>query len=263
MTTAPTEQVVTVDGQDLRVAVRSGQAGATPLPIINGIGASLELLQPFVDALEPDKSGNVIRFDVPGVGWSPLPSRPYRFSGLCRLIAKMLSALGYGQVDVLGISGRRGRAAIRAVPAVALPPSGARQHGNRCDHGAAQAHCAAADGRTAALRGQRASCQRRPRPVRRISASRARAGKPGYARQQPPRAPSAMPISSRHRLPGRACRSCRGCGSQPSSCPVNDDPIIPLANARMMHRLIRGSRLHIFQGGHLGLVRRGQLSWHQ
>jgi pimeloyl-ACP methyl ester carboxylesterase len=34
----------------------------------------------------------------------------------------------------------------------------------------------------------------------------------------------------------------------------DDDPIIPLANAKMMHRLIRGSRLHIFQGGHLGLV---------
>ncbi len=91
--TAPTEQIINVDGQDLHVAVRYGQAGATPLLIINGIGASLELLQPFVDALDPDKSGDVIRFDVPGVGGSPLPSRPYRFSGLCRLIAKMLSAL--------------------------------------------------------------------------------------------------------------------------------------------------------------------------
>ena len=121
MTTAPTEQVVTVDGQDLRVAVRSGQAGATPLLIINGIGASLELLQPFVDALEPDKSGDVIRFDVPGVGWSPLPSRPYRFSGLCRLIAKMLSALGYGQVDVLGISWGGGVSTKNRT----TPPSGA------------------------------------------------------------------------------------------------------------------------------------------
>ena len=102
--TALTEQIINVDGQDLHVAVRYGQAGATPLLIINGIGASLELLQPFVDALDPDKSGDVIRFDVPGVGGSPLPSRPYRFSGLCRLIAKMLSALGYGQVDVLGSS---------------------------------------------------------------------------------------------------------------------------------------------------------------
>ena len=34
----------------------------------------------------------------------------------------------------------------------------------------------------------------------------------------------------------------------------DDDPIIPLANARLMHRLIRGSLLHVYQGGHLSLV---------
>jgi pimeloyl-ACP methyl ester carboxylesterase len=34
----------------------------------------------------------------------------------------------------------------------------------------------------------------------------------------------------------------------------DDDPIIPLANARLMHRLIRGSRLHVYPGGHLGLL---------
>jgi pimeloyl-ACP methyl ester carboxylesterase len=34
----------------------------------------------------------------------------------------------------------------------------------------------------------------------------------------------------------------------------DDDPIIPLANARLMHRLVRDSRLHVYQGGHLGLI---------
>ena len=34
----------------------------------------------------------------------------------------------------------------------------------------------------------------------------------------------------------------------------NDDPIIPLVNARLMHRLIRDARLHVYHGGHLGLV---------
>ncbi|MGI8451630.1 MAG: alpha/beta fold hydrolase [Streptosporangiaceae bacterium] len=34
----------------------------------------------------------------------------------------------------------------------------------------------------------------------------------------------------------------------------DDDPLIPLANARLMHSLIPRSRLHVFQGGHLGLV---------
>ena len=34
----------------------------------------------------------------------------------------------------------------------------------------------------------------------------------------------------------------------------DDDPIIPLANARLMHRLIPAAQLHVFAGGHLGLV---------
>ena len=34
----------------------------------------------------------------------------------------------------------------------------------------------------------------------------------------------------------------------------DDDPIIPIANARLMHRLIRDSRLHVYHGGHLALV---------
>jgi pimeloyl-ACP methyl ester carboxylesterase len=34
----------------------------------------------------------------------------------------------------------------------------------------------------------------------------------------------------------------------------DDDPIIPLANARLLHLLIPNSRLHVYHGGHLGLV---------
>ena len=34
----------------------------------------------------------------------------------------------------------------------------------------------------------------------------------------------------------------------------DDDPMIPLANARLMHALIRGSRLRVYSGGHPGLV---------
>ena len=59
-------RTVAVGGQQLRVAVRPGDGARTPLVLANGIGASLELLQPFVDALDP--SIEVVRFDVPGVG---------------------------------------------------------------------------------------------------------------------------------------------------------------------------------------------------
>ena len=34
----------------------------------------------------------------------------------------------------------------------------------------------------------------------------------------------------------------------------DDDPIIPLANARIMHRLIPNSDLHVYRGGHLELA---------
>ncbi|HEX9353485.1 MAG TPA: hypothetical protein VF933_06675, partial [Streptosporangiaceae bacterium] len=34
----------------------------------------------------------------------------------------------------------------------------------------------------------------------------------------------------------------------------DDDPIIPLVNARIMHRLMAHSELHIYHGGHLELA---------
>src|SRR6266567_357769 len=107
MFTATEVRTVTVGGQQLRVAIRPGpnepgRPPRHPLLLINGIGARLELLEPFVAALDP--AVEVIRFDPPGVGGSPLPARPYRFTGLSRLIAGMLTELGYDGVDVLGIS---------------------------------------------------------------------------------------------------------------------------------------------------------------
>src|SRR5579862_4571441 len=101
---------VAVRGRQLRVAVRRGRRGLkltaaprrTPLLLINGIGASLELLEPFVSELDP--AVDVIRFDPPGVGGSAPPLGPYRFTGLCALVAGMLTELGHEQVDVLGIS---------------------------------------------------------------------------------------------------------------------------------------------------------------
>ena len=47
---------------------RGRLADEPPLLLCNGIGASLEALQPLVDALDPDRG--VVRFDVPGVGGS-------------------------------------------------------------------------------------------------------------------------------------------------------------------------------------------------
>jgi len=90
-----------VDGQTLRVGVRGGNKTTPPLLLFNGIGANIELAEPFLDALPGPAA---IIFDVPGVGGSPAPKLPYRPWNLARLTARLLDQLGYGQVDVLGVS---------------------------------------------------------------------------------------------------------------------------------------------------------------
>src|SRR2546430_11947474 len=95
-------RTIIVHGQRLRIAIRPGNGTRTPLLLMNGIGVNFEVLQPFVDALDP--AIEVMRFDVPGTGSSPAPLIPYRFSAHARLVTKMLEQLGYQQVDVLGIS---------------------------------------------------------------------------------------------------------------------------------------------------------------
>jgi poly(3-hydroxyalkanoate) depolymerase len=93
---------VQVGGQRLRVGVRAAKRGAPPLLIFNGIGANLELLEPFVAALQ---GVEVVAFDVPGIGGSPTPRLPYRLASLVRMADRMLRELGYhGPVDVLGLS---------------------------------------------------------------------------------------------------------------------------------------------------------------
>ena len=96
-------RLVEVDGQVLRVGRRRGDArSARPLLIFNGIGANLEMLEPFVQALQDIE---VVVFDVPGAGASPAPTYPYRYRHIAVLADRMMSELGYGcEVDVLGVS---------------------------------------------------------------------------------------------------------------------------------------------------------------
>jgi len=70
-----------------------------------GIGASFEVLQPLVDALNPGIE--VILFDVPGVGGSPVRTVPLGFPRLAFLVSRILDELGHRQVDVLGFSGAK------------------------------------------------------------------------------------------------------------------------------------------------------------
>ena len=99
-------KTINVQGTHVYVAIRPGDGSGPALLLINGLGANLELFEPFLDALDNvggQKIGTIC-FDIPGVGGSPLPRFPLRFRGLARLVAQMLDVLGHQQVDVLGIS---------------------------------------------------------------------------------------------------------------------------------------------------------------
>ena len=248
-----TVRSMTVDGQQLRVAVRPGTGPRTALLMVNGIGASLELLQPFVDELDP--AVPVIRFDVPGVGGSPLPGRPYRFTRLCRLMAHLLTELGHDEADVLGISWGGGVA----------------QHFAMFQRERCRRLVLVATATGSLMVPARPSVLARMVTPRRYLDRRylwENAGDlyGGSARSQPDRIGALMHAENRvGPALGYVYQLAAGAGwtslpflpliRQPTLIlSGDDDPLIPLANARLLHSLIPRSQLHVYHGGHLGLV---------
>jgi poly(3-hydroxyalkanoate) depolymerase len=251
-------RTVTFGRQRLRVAVRRGAVSRhhrarVPLLLINGIGASLDLLEPFVSELDP--ALDVIRFDPPGVGGSAPSLGPYRFHGLCRLIAGMLGELGYGTVDVLGISWGGGVA----------------QHFAAFQRGRCRRLVLVATATGALMVPAKPSVLAHMVTPRRYLDQRylqSVAGRlyGGSARSDPARIAEALHDGNRVGSPlGYLYQLTAGAGW--TSLPFlpllrqetlilagDDDPLIPLANARLMHRLIPHSRLHVYHGGHLGMV---------
>jgi poly(3-hydroxyalkanoate) depolymerase len=254
MFTTDSLRTVAVDGQPIRVAVRPGSGRhAVPLLVFNGIGASLELLTPFVEALDP--AVEVIRFDVPGVGGSPLPAVPYRFTGLCRLAARLLTELGHDEADVLGISWGGGVA----------------QHFAFTQRSRCRRLVLVSTGTGALMVPARPAVLARMLTPRRYLDRRYLqrvAGDlyGGSARTDPAAVTAAMNAHNRvGSVRGYAYQLAAGSGwtslpflpllRQPTLIiSGDDDPIIPLANARLLHWLIPAARLHVFRGGHLGLV---------
>jgi poly(3-hydroxyalkanoate) depolymerase len=89
-------------GQDVRIGIRPGKGSGTPLLLCSGIGISFEVFDLLVDALDPELE--IIRVDMPGVGGSPDRLLPYSFPELAGLLSAILDRLGYPTVDVLGFS---------------------------------------------------------------------------------------------------------------------------------------------------------------
>jgi poly(3-hydroxyalkanoate) depolymerase len=244
-------RTIRVMGQRLKVAIRPGDGGArTPLLLMNGIGANLELLQPFVDALDP--ALEVIRFDAPGVGGSPTPALPYRLSGLAFLVGRMLAALGYQRVDVLGISWGG-----------ALAQHFALLHPSRCRRLVLVSTATGAlmvPGRPAVL-AKLATPRRYQDPSYMAAIAPEIYGgdiDPALAREFADKMHPGDPRGYLYQLLGGAGWTSvpwLGCLRQRTLIVSGDDDrLVPVVNARFMHRLITRSQLHVFHGGHLGLV---------
>lgn len=87
---------------NIRVAIRGGTSNGVPLLFFNGIGASLEMVLPFLDSLPPELT--IIAFDVPGVGGSVIPGSSYTMRELAQTVVHLLDELEINYVDALGLS---------------------------------------------------------------------------------------------------------------------------------------------------------------
>jgi len=247
---------IDLDGQELRVGVRRGSGNLPPLLIFNGIGANLELVQPLVDALDPVE---VVIFDVPGVGGSPAPALPYRFSTLASLADRLMTRLGYRQqLDVLGVSWGG-----------ALAQQFAHQFPKRC--------------RRLVLASTSAGVVMVPGKLSVLSKLLAprRYTDPDYLQKVGGqiyggvyrRNPELLRDHSRHiRSPGGrgylyqllaawGWTSLPWLGSLRQPTLVmhgNDDPIVPLINAKFLAGAIPNAKLHVVDDGHLFLVTRAR-----
>ena len=246
------ERTVAVGGQRLRVAVRPGaDPDRPPLLLCNGVGADLSTFQRFVDALDP--AIEVVRFDPPGVGGSPVPPVPYPFPVLARLVGRMLTELGYRRFDVLGVSWGGGLAQqlafqnprrcrrvvlvatatgslmVPASPRVLLRMATARRH-----HDVSYARAVAGEIYGGRLRTH-------PELVHGLTGDRAPSWR-GYLYQLA----AGLGWTSLPFLPLLRQPTLILAGA--------DDPIIPLVNARMMASLIHDAQLHVYPDGHLGLL---------
>jgi poly(3-hydroxyalkanoate) depolymerase len=243
------ERYVSAGGQRIRVNVRRGTG--VPLVLCNGIGASMEVLDPLVEQLDC----TVVRFDVPGAGGSPTSLLPYGFPYLAWVLGRVLSKLGIGVVDVLGLSWggalaqqfafqnpRRCRRLVLvatgtgALMVPAHPRILAKMLTPRrfSDPDYAASIAGELYGGTVRAHGE---------DVAQLFVRQLHAGsKIGYLHQLL----AGSVWTSLFALPAVRQETLIVAGT--------DDPIIPVINGRIMHALLPRSRLHLHSGGHIDLV---------
>lgn len=236
---------IDVDGVLLRVAIRSARGG-TPLLLFNGIGANLELVLPFIEALHDHE---VIVFDMPGVGRSPMWWVPRRFGGIARLTSHLLDRLGYRTVDVAGVSWGG-----------AVAQQFARQYPERCRRlilAATSAGVVMVPGRPSALL-KMSTPQRYLSPQFMQKAAGTIYG--GEVRNRPDLVTAHTARVIPPQFLGYVYQLVAGVGwtsihwlhklKQPTLIMAgSDDPLVPPVNARLLSLLIPDNRLVIIPGG--------------
>ena len=245
--------MLNVKGVALCVAIEQGDDSGPPLLLINGIGANLELFDPFIEALDNvgEHKIGTIRFDIPGVGGSPPLRYSLRFRGLARLISEMLDVVGHQEVDVLGISWGG-----------ALAQQFAHQYPSRCR----RLILVSTSSGGISVPGKLSVLSKMISPRRSLDLSSMAAMAPLFYsdafRQDTEQARSSAQLSKAPYGWGYLMQLLAGVGwtsipwlyrlRQPTLILAGkDDAIVPPINARILARLIPHARLHLFHGGHL------------
>ncbi|MGE3366204.1 MAG: poly(3-hydroxyalkanoate) depolymerase [Rhizobiaceae bacterium] len=246
-------RMIDVGGQKLCVGIRRGLADRPPLLLFNGIGANLELGRSFIEALDDTTA---IIFDIPGVGGSPAPAFPYRPSTLARLARNLVRELGFDKVDVSGVSWGGG-----------LAQQFAFQYPDVCR----KLVLAATSAGAIMIPGKPAVLSKMGSPRRYTDRNYLQSIAPdiygGTFRRDAGliiRHASAMKGATRYgyllqllAMVGWTSLPWLWLLRQPTLIMAgSDDPLVPVANARLLNTMIPNSRLEILDDGHLFLVTR-------
>lgn len=234
-----------VDGLSTRVRV-SGHG--QPLLLIGGLWSQA----PMFDSVLPLLDGfRTIAFDPPGIGQTDLPACPFTVQRLARFAAGVLDAVGVGRAHVLGVS--LGGAVAQEL---------ARSHPERVDRLVLVSTGPGAFG----VPGRPDVLLRfgRPKVYTDVNALEESAGRifGGRLREQPELVrgwhlrPPANTRAWLYRLAGTAGWSSLPwlhCLTQPTLVVHgDDDPIVPIVNARLIARRMPDARLHVVKaGGHM------------
>jgi pimeloyl-ACP methyl ester carboxylesterase len=240
--------------RDVELKVHRRGAGP-PLVMLNGIGGHVGMWEPLARELAGTRT--LVMFDAPGSGSSALIRRPSRMSGLAELVVGVLDGLGLDRVDLLGYSwggalaqqvARDAHRRIRRLVLVATVPGvGGMPPSLRVAATILSPRRFTTPARSRAAAGLLYGGDYRPDSPVRGTALRVWNEQPpsalGYGQQL-------LAIAGWTSLPWLHLL-------RPRTLVISgdDDPLVPVLNARLLAGLIRRSRLPLVPGGgHLWLL---------